>query len=91
MTALTLSMPDSLLAFARGQAEAGGYHTAEDYILELLAQERDRRIERLRADVAAGDADVEQGRVWQWDPDEIMRRVGDLRRRREAGVSPDTA
>ncbi len=77
---MTITVPSDLSAAVEGAVEAGDYASTGEVIREALREWkarrdlRDREREALRADIRAGLADVEAGRVRDFDAERIAGR-----------------
>ena len=52
MTAMNISLPDSLKDYVDEQVDVGGYGTSSEYVRELIRKDQDRK--RLRAMILQG-------------------------------------
>ena len=52
MTAMNISLPDSLKDYVDEQVEVGGYGTSNEHVRELIRKDQDRK--RLRAMILQG-------------------------------------
>jgi antitoxin ParD1/3/4 len=46
-SSINITLPEPLKAYVEAQAESGDYDTPSDFILELILDDRDRRLARL--------------------------------------------
>ena len=89
---MPVSIAPDVEELLRQQTETGPYASTDDVLraaLRLL-RERDadhqRRLEELRAEIAIGLADIEQGNVAEWDVEALIEEC-----HREAVASPVVA
>ncbi|HWV23111.1 MAG TPA: type II toxin-antitoxin system ParD family antitoxin [Thermomicrobiales bacterium] len=73
---ISISLGDHFTEFIEEQIESGRYNTASEVVqagLRLL-EEKEQKLARLRADIAKGVDDFEQGRVYE-DSDDFWKRI----------------
>ena len=77
---LTITLPTEMASTVRNAVAEGNYASTSEVIREAI---RDWKLKRalqlqelaaLKADIATGLADVAEGRIKQFDPDEIIAR-----------------
>lgn len=77
---LTITLPAEMAATVKEAVEAGDYASSSEVIREALRQWKFRRavqlqeLEALRADIAVAEKDLAEGRVEDFDPEDIIRR-----------------
>lgn len=77
---LTITLTTDMAHAVRGVVDSGSYASSSEVIREALRdwqhkrRMQEREIEALRADVQSGLADIEAGRVRDFDPDRIIER-----------------
>lgn len=78
MPTQNVNLTDALDLFVKKQVESGMFNNASEVHRAALArmarqeEERALRLERLRQEIAAGDADIEAGRVHEFDSAESL-------------------
>ena len=89
--ALNVSLTPQLEELVRQKVSSGRYNSASEVVREALRlmdsyeKVRESALEKLRSDVAAGWQQVEEGRVRDFDPQDIKRRAREkLARQRKA-------
>lgn len=86
---LTITLPEEVAATVHRAVAGGGYASSSDVVREALAEWAAKRAEQaaafasLKADIAVGLADIEAGRVVDFD----IERIIEAGRRRSAGRS----
>jgi len=77
---ITVTLTSEMAQAVRGAVEAGDYASTSEIIREALRDWKhkkmlqDRQLEDLRADIQAGLADVEAGRVKKFNPERIIKK-----------------
>lgn len=90
---MTVTLTPEQAAVVEELVQHGTFESPEEVVgaaFELLAERKvdyDRELDRLRAEVALGDAAVERGEVVEFDPDAIKARVRQ-RLEREHSLEP---
>jgi len=85
---LTITLPAEMAASVREAVDEGNYASSSEVIREALRDwnmKRARQMQELaalRADIDKGLKDLAEGRVEDFDPEEIMRRGRELLRSR---------
>jgi antitoxin ParD1/3/4 len=78
MPTQNVNLTDALDLFVKKQLESGLFNSASEVHRAALArmarreEERTLRLERLRREIAVGDADIEAGRVHEYDSAESL-------------------
>jgi antitoxin ParD1/3/4 len=78
MPTQNVNLTDALDLFVKKQVESGMFNNASEVhraaLSRMARQEEERalRLERLRQEIAAGDADIEAGRVHEFDSAESL-------------------
>ncbi len=78
MPTQNVNLTDTLDLFVKKQVESGFFNNASEVHRAALArmarqeEERALRLERLRQEISAGDADIEAGRVLEFDSAESL-------------------
>jgi antitoxin ParD1/3/4 len=78
MPTQNVNLTDVLDLFVKKQVESGMFNNASEVHRAALAkmarqeEERGLRLQRLRQEIAAGDADIEAGRVHEFDSVESL-------------------
>lgn len=64
MASINVSLSDEMRRWIEGRVESGDYHNASEYMRDLIRRDQDARarMERLRAHLAVGEADIAAGR-----------------------------
>jgi antitoxin ParD1/3/4 len=72
---MQVEIDERLEAVIRRKVAIGGYRDAAEVIQEAidLMEERDRRLERLRAEIAIGVAQIERGELIEFTPELLER------------------
>jgi len=89
-TSLNVSLTPELNQFVQERVATGRYQTASEVVREglrlLESQERDREaaFAELKAKLQRGAAQAERGELV--DPDETLKKIEELKRRRAAGT-----
>ena len=84
---MNVSLTPQLEAFVRSKVESGRYNNASEVMREALRllEARDR-LDRLRAAIAVGDAQIARGEVEEWTPDFVERLLQEAAEEERAGV-----
>ncbi len=78
---MDISLAPEIQGYLEEQVRAGRYASISEAVNELLwAAQREEQlteadIAELRSDIALGLSDIENGRVGEWDPNDLKRRV----------------
>ena len=83
----TLELPPDLVAFAQHQVEAGRYKSVADGVRDAFGflQGRDEKVEKLRAALDEGIAELDAGKGEVVEPGEFTADI-----RKELGLPPNT-
>jgi antitoxin ParD1/3/4 len=87
-TSLNVSLTPELEHFVQQRVATGRYQTASEVVreglrlLEQQEQNREAALAALKAKLKRGSAQADEGRFV--DPDETLRKIGDIKRRRGA-------
>ncbi|MBN1418336.1 MAG: type II toxin-antitoxin system ParD family antitoxin [Planctomycetes bacterium] len=81
MPSMNISIPENLREFVEAQVHDGGYGSASEYVRELIrmARERTRKEAELRALIAAGLKDIEEGRVREYTDETLPELFEEIR------------
>ena len=89
---MTVTMPAEMAAVLKGAVRGGGYASTSEVVREALRDWQIKRtvqleaLERLKADIDKGLADVAAGRVASFDADAIVERGRTLLANRSASA-----
>ncbi len=77
-------------ALIRQQVEMGRYRSPDEVVREAIRQldERDRRLEDLRAALAIGEAQIARGEVVEWTPQLAAVILEEAKQAAKAGKQP---
>lgn len=82
---MTFTLTPEQAAMVEELVQHGVYEAPSEVLdaaFDLLAErkeEYDRELDRLRAEIAIGDAEIERGELIEFDPEDILRRVREAR------------
>lgn len=89
---LTITLTAEMASDVRGAVEAGDYASSSEVIREALREWRDKRaareraLDEMREFIAVGLRDVAEGRVVDFDAEDIIRRGRELSAKRDASA-----
>ena len=89
---LTVTLTAEMAEDVRGAVEAGDYASSSEVVREALREWRDKRtardlaLEKMRKVIAVGLRDVAEGRVSDFDAEEIKRGGRELLAKRDASA-----
>ena len=89
MTTMNISLPDDLKAFVEDEAAGRGFASASEYVMAILVDARERRIERKRLDdlllegLDSGPSTPLTSEDWDHIRSEGKKRIAERKSRRE--------
>lgn len=89
---MNVNLGEHFETLIRRKIASGRYTNASEVVREALRKMEDRDgLERLRAAVAVGDADIAAGRVYDWTDQSITELMDEARQASKAGlpIEPD--
>lgn len=88
---MNVSLTPRLEEIVRKKVDSGLYNNASEVVREAIRQmdNRDQRLERLRAAIAEADEDVRRGNVFDWTETSMQEIIAEADEERRLGIPAD--